>query len=252
MKGILSRRRIASQWHWLHFMSEMQFISRDVPPQVLKQRVEDVTLPGGEKVDVIVSEWMGFYLLHEEMLDSVLHARDVHLKAGGKLFPEKAELWCAPCSLPRLVRPLIRGTEFGIGKVSVARASRLVFLSVPERRGVVHRTLWSAHALEADGDPAPARGPRGRGNSFRLGAATGQERCQLSTVRRKVLWAGPGGGESPCALRVSPLCNKRRRRTFLEKSYDSDESCLGKYEILMRFGIINCSLNSTLVSVDAK
>ncbi|XP_021921823.1 LOW QUALITY PROTEIN: protein arginine N-methyltransferase 6-like [Zootermopsis nevadensis] len=80
----------------------MQFISRDVPPQVLKQRVEDVTLPGGEKVDVIVSEWMGFYLLHEGMLDSVLHARDVHLKAGGKLFPEKAELWCAPCSLPHL------------------------------------------------------------------------------------------------------------------------------------------------------
>jgi hypothetical protein len=73
-----------------------------VPPKVFKQRVEDVVLPEGEKVDVIVSEWMGFYLLHEGMLDSVLHARDVHLKTDGKLFPEVAKLWCAPCSLPDL------------------------------------------------------------------------------------------------------------------------------------------------------
>lgn len=68
--------------------------------KVFKQRVEDVILPECEKVDVIVSEWMGFYLLHEGMLDSVLYARDAHMKAGGKMFPEVAELWCAPCSLP--------------------------------------------------------------------------------------------------------------------------------------------------------
>jgi 2-polyprenyl-3-methyl-5-hydroxy-6-metoxy-1,4-benzoquinol methylase len=42
--------------------------------QVIKGRIEDVVLP--EKVDVIVSEWMGFYLLHESMLNSVLLARD--------------------------------------------------------------------------------------------------------------------------------------------------------------------------------
>jgi len=42
--------------------------------QVIKGRVEDLELP--EKVDLIVSEWMGFYLLHESMLASVLNARD--------------------------------------------------------------------------------------------------------------------------------------------------------------------------------
>ena len=41
---------------------------------VIRGRIEDVVLP--EKVDVIVSEWMGFYLLHESMLASVLVARD--------------------------------------------------------------------------------------------------------------------------------------------------------------------------------
>jgi len=42
--------------------------------EVIKGAIEDVELP--EKVDVIVSEWMGFYLLHESMLGSVLNARD--------------------------------------------------------------------------------------------------------------------------------------------------------------------------------
>jgi hypothetical protein len=36
--------------------------------------MEEVELP--EQVDIIVSEWMGFYLVHESMLDSVLFARD--------------------------------------------------------------------------------------------------------------------------------------------------------------------------------
>ena len=43
-------------------------------------QVEELSqLPGleaGGQVDVIVSEWMGYALLFESMLDSVLHARD--------------------------------------------------------------------------------------------------------------------------------------------------------------------------------
>ena len=43
--------------------------------KVISGRVEDIP-ELEEQVDVIVSEWMGFYLLHESMLDSVLSARD--------------------------------------------------------------------------------------------------------------------------------------------------------------------------------
>lgn len=57
--------------------------------------IESVDLP--EKVDIIISEWMGFYLLHEGMLDSVIFARDKFLKPGGLMFPESAALYCAPC-----------------------------------------------------------------------------------------------------------------------------------------------------------
>ncbi len=38
--------------------------------KVMHCRAEEVQLD--EKIDIIVSEWMGFYLLHESMLESVL------------------------------------------------------------------------------------------------------------------------------------------------------------------------------------
>ena len=41
---------------------------------VIQGVMEDITLP--EKVDVIVSEWMGYCLLYESMLTSVISARD--------------------------------------------------------------------------------------------------------------------------------------------------------------------------------
>jgi hypothetical protein len=39
--------------------------------------VEEVELPHGiEKVDIIVSEWMGYCLFYESMLNTVIYARD--------------------------------------------------------------------------------------------------------------------------------------------------------------------------------
>ncbi|EDV58940.1 probable protein arginine N-methyltransferase 6 [Drosophila erecta] len=71
--------------------------------KVIQSRVEEFVLPAeAEKVDIIVSEWMGFYLLHEGMLDSVLLARDRFLKAGGLLFPSECTIFVAPCSVPSL------------------------------------------------------------------------------------------------------------------------------------------------------
>lgn len=60
---------------------------------VFECKAEEAELP--EKVDIIVSEWMGYMLLYETMLPSVLHVRDRWLKPGGKMFPEKAVLHMA-------------------------------------------------------------------------------------------------------------------------------------------------------------
>jgi type I protein arginine methyltransferase len=46
------------------------------PISILSGRAEDLADIGAPRVDVIVSEWMGYALLFESMLDTVLHARD--------------------------------------------------------------------------------------------------------------------------------------------------------------------------------
>ena len=56
--------------------------------------MEDIELPV-PKVDIIISEWMGYFLLYESMLDSVLFARDKYLVQGGKMLPDRAELFIA-------------------------------------------------------------------------------------------------------------------------------------------------------------
>eukprot|EP00053_Salpingoeca_punica_P023199 m.9269 g.9269 ORF g.9269 m.9269 type:complete len:337 (-) comp4673_c0_seq1:599-1609(-) len=59
---------------------------------IIKGKVEEVTLPV-EKVDIIISEWMGYCLVYESMLDTVLWARDRWLVPGGLIFPDKAHLY---------------------------------------------------------------------------------------------------------------------------------------------------------------
>ena len=58
---------------------------------MLCKQVEEITLPV-EKVDCIISEWMGYFLFYESMLDTVLYARDKWLVPGGLILPDKATL----------------------------------------------------------------------------------------------------------------------------------------------------------------
>jgi len=74
---------------------------------VIQGTVEGIKLPlkedglgdddNQEVVDVIVSEWMGYMLIRESMLDSVLVARDRYLKKEtGMMFPSHATIKFAP------------------------------------------------------------------------------------------------------------------------------------------------------------
>lgn len=56
-------------------------------------------------IDILISEWMGFYLLHEGMLSTVLYARDKFLKPlsdGGIMLPERASIYLTIGSSPKL------------------------------------------------------------------------------------------------------------------------------------------------------
>ncbi|RXG50925.1 Protein arginine N-methyltransferase 3 [Armadillidium vulgare] len=55
-----------------------------------KGRLEDLNF--NYKFDVIVSEWMGYFLLFEGMLDSVIYARNHYLTPGGYLLPNRCTL----------------------------------------------------------------------------------------------------------------------------------------------------------------
>ncbi|KAJ5122393.1 hypothetical protein N7526_009330 [Penicillium atrosanguineum] len=61
---------------------------------LLQGKMEEVHLPF-PKVDIIISEWMGYFLLYESMLDTVLYARDTYLNPGGLIFPDKATMYVA-------------------------------------------------------------------------------------------------------------------------------------------------------------
>lgn len=61
---------------------------------LLQGKMEEVQLPF-PKVDIIISEWMGYFLLYESMLDTVLYARDNYLEKDGLIFPDKATVYFA-------------------------------------------------------------------------------------------------------------------------------------------------------------
>ncbi|KKY27594.1 putative histone h4 arginine methyltransferase [Phaeomoniella chlamydospora] len=66
---------------------------------LLQGKMEEVEMPfdklNNGKVDIIISEWMGYFLLYESMLDTVLYARDRYLVPNGKIFPDKATIYMA-------------------------------------------------------------------------------------------------------------------------------------------------------------
>jgi type I protein arginine methyltransferase len=60
---------------------------------LIQGKMEEIDMPF-PKVDIIISEWMGYFLLYESMLDTVLYARDRYLnKEGGLIFPDKATVF---------------------------------------------------------------------------------------------------------------------------------------------------------------
>lgn len=70
---------------------------------VIQSKIEDLgdeLIPGVDKVDIIISNWMGYCLFGESMLGSVLYARDKWLRPNGAIFPDKFAL--ALCGMESL------------------------------------------------------------------------------------------------------------------------------------------------------
>lgn len=62
---------------------------------MIKGKVEEIDLPVA-KVDIIISEWMGYFLLYESMIETILYARDKWLDIeSGIIMPDKFSLHIA-------------------------------------------------------------------------------------------------------------------------------------------------------------
>ncbi|KAL3265706.1 hypothetical protein HHI36_009909 [Cryptolaemus montrouzieri] len=58
---------------------------------LIRDQIEKVSLPV-EVVDVIISEWMGYFLLFEGMLDSFIYARNKFLAPNGIVLPNRCNI----------------------------------------------------------------------------------------------------------------------------------------------------------------
>ncbi|KAL4432876.1 hypothetical protein ABPG77_008202 [Micractinium sp. CCAP 211/92] len=157
-----------------------------------------------QQVDVLVSEWMGYALLFESMLDSVLHARDRWLRPGGAVLPDIARLYVAAASEAasgldfwrdvygfsmEAVRDSLRGDAL---KRAVVRAvSPQHLLSEPLR---LH-TFDLAAMRPSDQDfTAP----------FRLTVGAGPQRCAALVLWFDTLFSDRFCKEHPVELSTSP------------------------------------------------
>ncbi len=68
--------------------------------QVIHGRADEVQLD--QKVDLVVSEWLGSAAYVEGMLHAVVDARDRHLKPTGRMLPSKVRVLIAPLDDPIL------------------------------------------------------------------------------------------------------------------------------------------------------
>ncbi|XP_015947041.1 probable protein arginine N-methyltransferase 3 [Arachis duranensis] len=112
--------------------------------EVIHGMVEEIDKNVGIKphsVDVLLSEWMGYCLLYESMLDSVLYARDRWLKTGGAILPDTATIFVAGFGKGGTSLPFWENVcEFDmsfIGKELVKDAAQIPIVDVVDSQDLV-------------------------------------------------------------------------------------------------------------------
>ncbi|MBV9927257.1 MAG: 50S ribosomal protein L11 methyltransferase [Acidobacteria bacterium] len=91
--------------------------------RVIEEDMQNVSLP--EKVDCIVSEWLGTFGVDENLLPPLLMARDRWLKPGGVMLPQSVKAVAAPVWSRELSEKLdfFRGHPYGLDLSLMAEAT---------------------------------------------------------------------------------------------------------------------------------
>ncbi|GLH16419.1 Histone-arginine methyltransferase CARMER [Gryllus bimaculatus] len=100
---------------------------------VIAGKIEEITLP--EKVDVIISEPMGYMLYNERMLETYLHAKkwlkDEVLGTTGVMFPSRGDLHIAPFTDDNLYMEQYQQCFHGVDLSSLRHAAMKEYFRQP-------------------------------------------------------------------------------------------------------------------------
>jgi protein arginine N-methyltransferase 6 len=127
---------------------------------VINKPVEEVDISDwkhpNEKAGVIISEWMGFYLVHEAMLDSVLWARDFLCDPNPLIMPSSCRIWAAIVSNDKFRETELEiwrnPTVCGIDMSSIGMARAVELTSSPQIEVLEAEQLLSKPVVAFDMD----------------------------------------------------------------------------------------------------
>jgi type I protein arginine methyltransferase len=157
-----------------------------------------------KKVDVLVSEWMGYALLFESMLDSVLIARDKYLKPGGAILPDIAHIYIAAADASA------SGLDFwkdvhGFNMSTVGEALRQAALREAVVRVVNPQSLMSESQQLVSLDLATMkRSDQDFTSEFLLKSSAGPRTCAAIVLWFDTLFSERYCKEAPQELLTSP------------------------------------------------
>ena len=146
--------------------------------EVIHGDVADIALP--ERVDVIVSEWLGGFGIDEGMLVPVIATHDRWLKPGGVMIPRSVTAWAALVHDRHLDETVefLRGRPYGLrfdGLVDktlneISYSGSFRHLAASDKRSDASR-LWTTHASRIPLEQARAvrSGNTARGSHARNG-----------------------------------------------------------------------------------
>ncbi|XP_022966973.1 probable protein arginine N-methyltransferase 3 isoform X2 [Cucurbita maxima] len=171
-------------------------------------------------VDVLLSEWMGYCLLYESMLSSVLFARDRWLKPGGAILPDTATILVAGFGIGGTSLPFwenVYGFNMScVGKELVEDAAKGPIVDTVEANDLVTSAailhtfdLATMHADEVDFTASTELEP----NLHNPSSKSENVEVETSWCHGVVLWFETGFTsrfckESPAVLSTSPYTPK--------------------------------------------
>ena len=158
-----------------------------------------------QQVDVLVSEWMGYALFFESMLDSVLAARDRFLRPGGAVLPDAARVFLAPATAGAVGTPFWDDV-YGFAMPAVAEGVRSAALREVLVHVVQPEDVLGEGACVASFDLATiAAADQDFTADFRLTASRGPATCAALVLWFDTLFTERFCAEQPVCLSTSPF-----------------------------------------------